>query len=463
MSGNVRKSSAIAACLLGVVVVISYASVFAVAPTEELSAPEVEVFFDLLSFDPSRTAGALATIERQWHPRSQAMLLEIMRVSRSRELRRQIVALLQKQSGQQNGQDVGAWYRGIWRAPYQPHPRYAEFKASLYSRIDPRFGEYFASGAPATIRLDEIRWGGVRRDGIPPLKNPKTLAAAQAEYLADTDVVFGVVVNGEARAYPKRILAWHEMVKDVVGGVSINGVYCTLCGSMIVYQTETNEGTHYELGTSGFLYRSNKLMYDHATKSLWSTIQGEPVVGELVGKGIKLQPHYVVTTTWGQWRELHPFTRVLSLDTGYRRDYGEGVAYRSYFASDELMFDVPAVDTRLNNKDEVFVVRRPNSQPPLAISLKLLRATPVFHQSLGSFRFVVLTDQTGANRAYEAGDTTFVDLHNETVRDSSGKTWKVGEEALVADDGQVRRSRLPAHRAFWFGWYAANPETRLIK
>ena len=98
------------------------------------------------------------------------------------------------------------------------------------------------------------------------------------------------------------------MVKDHLGGQSINGVYCTLCGSMIVYDTMIGD-KHYELGTSGFLYRSNKLMYDHATESMWNTITGEPVIGPLVGKGIKLSPMTVVTTTWGRWKQLAPATR----------------------------------------------------------------------------------------------------------------------------------------------------------
>jgi len=105
------------------------------------------------------------------------------------------------------------------------HPDYGLFKAIFYSRIDPRFSEYFVKTEGATIRLDEVRWGGVRRDGIPPLKNPKMLTVAEADYLADTDVVFGIDLNGDARCYPKRILAWHEMFKDTIGGESVCGVY----------------------------------------------------------------------------------------------------------------------------------------------------------------------------------------------------------------------------------------------
>ena len=116
-----------------------------------------------------------------------------------------------------------------------PPPDYAAFKAALYGRVDPRIRLFFPAGVPATIRLDEVDWGGVGVNGIPPLDHPEDAPAAEARWLADDHVVFGIVVNGEARAYPKRILAWHEMARDRVGGVELAIVYCTLCGTVIPY------------------------------------------------------------------------------------------------------------------------------------------------------------------------------------------------------------------------------------
>ena len=81
-------------------------------------------------------------------------------------------------------------------------------------RIDPRFREFFPPRVRTKIRLDEIDWGGVPVNGIPPLRSPKTLPAIEATWLRDGHIVFGIVINGEARAYPKRILAWHEMAID---------------------------------------------------------------------------------------------------------------------------------------------------------------------------------------------------------------------------------------------------------
>ncbi len=251
------------------------------------------------------------------------------------------------------------------------------------------------------------------------------------------------------------------MVRDRIGGEEFNGVYCTLCGSMILYRA-TIGGKHYELGTSGFLYRSNKLMYDRATASLWSTIEGEPVVGRLVGRGLKLEARAVVTTTWGEWRRRHPETEVLSLATGYERDYSEGAAYRDYFATDELMFIVPGADTRLRNKDEILALRfGARTARPVAIAQRLLAKRPIYQGKQGGVDYVVLTDGTGANRVYESGGETFARLSPGGVVTRAGTEWHLTEAALIGPEGK-RRERLPAHRAFWFGWRGAYPETQLI-
>ena len=427
------------------------------------AAIPLTVFYALAGNDEAGAQAALKRIGDDWHNAYAAMLLETMGFLPSRRVQSGVIALLEKASGVQFDGDINRLYEWLWSIEPGAHPDYAEFKAALYEPIDPRFREYFDRRPQAIIRLDEIRWGGVRRDGIPPLVNPKMIAAREAAYLQDDNLVFGVAIDGDVRAYPRRILAWHEMFRDTIAGRQLNGVYCTLCGSMILYDT-TVGGVHYELGTSGFLYRSNKLMYDHATKSLWSTLTGTPVVGPLVGKGIELKPLYVVTTTWREWKKRHPGTLVLSLDTGYQRDYGEGVAYREYFATDRLMFNVPRLDSRLPNKAEVLALRFPGTAgEPLAIASDFLASNRVYHDAIGRVKFVVLTDVSGANRVYEARDVVFTSWNGEdTARDRAGGNWKVTESQLGGPGGAALK-RLPAHRAFWFGWYSAYPDTRLVK
>ena len=201
-------------------------------------------------------------------------------------------------------------------------------------------------------------------------------------------------------------------------------------------------------------------MYDHATKSLWSTLQGEPVVGPLVGKDIKLDRQYSVTTTWGKWKKRHPDTTVLSLDTGHSRDYGEGVAYQSYFATDDLMFTVPKIDDRLLNKDEVIAFRDGDQQ--LAIAIKYLAKKRIHHDRIGDQKIVVLADKDGTSRAYDVGDLKFESWNEiDKATDASGRVWKILEDGMVAGDKKL--NRIPSHNVFWFGWVSQFPETRLVK
>ncbi len=389
--------------------------------------------------------------------------IEVFHFVSHSKVRDYLLVKLRETTGQDFGRDINAWYRWVWNAPEIKVSGYDNFKAEFYQNLDPKFGKYFRDRqALAQLRLDEIRWGGVKQDGIPPLRNPKMISASQADYLDDDNVVFGIEVNGDVRAYPKRILAWHEMFTDTVGGVDVAGVYCTLCGTVILYDTDNGTLSH-DLGTSGFLFRSNKLMYDQQTQSLWNTIKGEPVLGPLAGKGIALDHRSVVTTTWGKWKSLHPNTKVLSLETGHQRDYDEGVAYHAYFATDELMFNTPFQDSRLENKREVLALRfKGQAGKSVAIDTEYLKRNPIYQSKLGSQKYVVVTDETGANRVYDPGSIEFDKLTANGVIDKTGTTWKISESRLEHPNGSFAK-RLPYHRAFWFGWHATFPNTTLIK
>ena len=450
-------------CLLIAAALLASAAVAAPTAVRRDAFLPLTLIFDVGGYDETKALAAQKRHGEHWDNAYAAPLLDLMPFIPPGRVRRGIVAQLEKASTRAYGENLNGWYEWLWSFNPGEHPDYAEFKAALYSQIDRRFREYFDNHPKTIIRLDEIRWGGVLRDGIPPLRRPKMVAAREATYLSDDNVVFGVDIDGDVRAYPKRILAWHEMVSDTIAGRELNGVYCTLCGAMILYDTIIN-GVHHELGTSGFLYRSNKLMYDAATKSLWSTLTGTPVVGPLVGKGIVLKPLFLVTTTWGEWRKLHPETRVLSLDTGYVRDYSEGAAYRDYFATQRLMFNVPKVDDRLPNKVEVLAVRIGEaSGEHLAIAASFLAAHPVYHDRMATVNFVVLTDASGANRVYDSRDLTLASWNGtDAASDRAGGAWKVSEARLTGPRGETHE-RLPAHRAFWFGWVAAYPDTRLVK
>ena len=179
----------------------------------------LSVYTTAIGDDKPMAVATLTRIEKFADEASTAMLIEMLYQVPSRNVLEKLIALIEKKSGRTFNGDVNALYEWLWSSERPVHPDYAEFKSLLYSPIDTRFSEYF-SGKPKTlIRLDEVLWGGVARDDIPPLKNPKMIAASEAKWLHDDHVVFGVAINGDIRAYPKRILAWHEMFKDRIGGL----------------------------------------------------------------------------------------------------------------------------------------------------------------------------------------------------------------------------------------------------
>ncbi len=401
------------------------------------------------------------SLRADWQEEDIPPLLDILLMTQEDLLAEQITTLLQEKIGKHQIPNYFDGIRWLWTQDQKYAQDYFEFKAELFKHIDPKFKNYFLKRENlANIRLDEIVWGGVKQDGIPPLVLPKLITAEKADYLDENDVVFGVSIDGQARAYPKRILGWHEMVNDTLAKKSIAGVYCTLCGTMIVYN-QSNNGTHHKLGTSGFLYRSNKLMYDEATQSLWSTIEGKPVLGPLINKNIELDLFPVVTTTWGAWSQLHPTTTVLDLNTGHQRNYDEGEAYRQYFSSDELMFPVPLKDNRLNNKTEIIGLPPENdSSTPLAIDLLFLSRNNIFQFENDDKNYVCIATESGT-RIYEAEELKFKKYKSSKLEDKSQNEWKITEDFLLNEYGR-KLERIKTHQSFWFAWLNNYPATRLI-
>ena len=349
--------------------------------------------------------------------------------------------------------DWKAWIE--WQEEHteiRPYRGFTSFKADILAAIDPDFRDFLYRGVRHEIRIEEIVWGGVRKDGIPALVNAKQIPAAEATYLTDRELVFGVSIKGDSRAYPLRILDWHEMFNDVVGGVPVSLAYCTLCGSGILFDTRVpGRRKPFVFGSSGLLYRSNKLMYDTATESLWNQFTGRPVVGRLTGSDIELKILPVVITSWQDWLAAHPDTTVLSLDTGFQRDYRPGRPYGEYFASPELMFPAVVRDRRLAPKGRIFVLRDGNNE--MAWALSLFGGGAVIHDRVGP-RDVVLVGnaETETVRAYESGGRTFTAVEEDPSRVASeGALWTVSEDALTGPGGESL-ARLPGHVAYWFAW-----------
>ena len=313
-------------------------------------------------------------------------------------------------------------------------PGYRPLKRDLFLLIEPRWAPFF-NDEDSAIDWRHVGWGGVFIDDrpvatsgeicprgcIPALDEPAVTDATGGAWYPDGRLVFGVVVNGEARAYPKHIMEVHEMVNDTLGGRRLAIPYCTLCLSAQAYFTDDVDGFQPLIRTSGLLSRSNKFMYDVTTFSAIDTFTGEAISGPLLDAEVTLTQTTVVTSTWGAWRAAYPATTIVAQDGGIGRRYPPNPLGGRDDAGP--IFPVGDVDPRLSVQEVV-------------VGAMTADGTPVAFPA-------------GAARlALEAGET--VARAGVTLQPDAG-----GLRAFV--DGV----ETPAHEAFWFAWSQFHPETLL--
>ncbi len=275
------------------------------------------------------------------------------------------------------------------------------------------------------VPANEILWGGVKRDGIPPIHAPKFVAADDAGFLRDKDRVLGVVRNGIAKAYPTRILDRHEVVNDKFGDEVIIVTYCPLCFSGMAFSSPFVD-VDLRFGVSGLLYNSDVLLYDYKSGSLWSQILSQAIAGPLKGVAIPAIP--TAHTTWRDWRERHPDTQVLSTDTGFPINYRTSL-YRKYQSSGSLMFPVAQRNKDYRNKELVLGIKINGTNK--AYPFKELRK----HGKLS------FSDSVGG-----------VDL---TVE------WFEKEKYARAIDKDG--NEISTVIVYWFAWYAFHPGTVIFR
>ncbi|MYE27665.1 MAG: DUF3179 domain-containing protein [Chloroflexi bacterium] len=512
-----------------------------------------------------------------------APLIDIAYFARSQGIAERVLGTLNALTGELLGWQGFFEWAGANDIALPPH--YDDFKGQLLSAfVDTEFSRFFQPGVmeSAAINLVEPVWGGVTVDGIPSLVNARQISPKEAvdegyqfvdfcrdgdcSYPAADELVFGLSLDGDSRAYPLRLLNWHEMFNDEIGQsplydepdgaivcgfraptefdararsgeswVLISGLsagcpregwlrlehirwregsvdfaslpdiaagedaletgfaghvpgrpvmlaYCTLCGAGVLYDVSIADlsytdlegslvelgDTVLEFGSSGLLMRSNKLMYDRNTDTVWNAITGEPAFGPLTTSGVVLDVLPVVVTDWASWLEAHPDSSVLSLDTGFRRNYSNGAAYSDYFNSADLMFPSWQQDTALiENKEMVFALRLQGEAKayPLATIIPLR----IIKDRVGNTDVVIIAEATpereffepggAAVRAYERQGRDFsAGADASTLHSEDGRSWRITEEALVAEDGE-RLKRIGGHLAFWFGWFGFYPNT----
>jgi len=330
------------------------------------------------------------------------------------------------------------------------------------------------------VPLDQITPGGPPPDGIPPIDRPKFESVRSARsWLSDREPVISLVMGTTARAYPLEILTWHEIVNDEVVGRPVTVTFCPLCNSAIAFDRRVGRRV-LDFGTSGRLYRSNLVMYDRQTKSLWIQFTGQSVVGSFIGTKLEQLPVQIVS--WKAFASAQPNGRVLSRDTGFSRPYGHN-PYPGYddIASSPFLFNGPS-DRRLRPMERIVAVSLGDISR--AYRLRDIRSragdgAAVISDHVGG-RSVVILYSSGTASALDADDIargrdigatgvfdpvisgrhlSFVTRGSAFADQQTGSTWNVLGQAV---DGPLKGSTLPAvahDDTFWFVWSAFKPTT----
>lgn len=403
--------------------------------SEELQAAVHVAFIDSMAqsnWGKDQTV-ALAEIAKSNDPRIAWIISDLMRFVSSREL----TATLADAASDLLGKDLrntNSWgnvtdHLIAWDIPAPPN--YLPVKRAIFTNLVPGWDKIFVEG---DIDWRMVSWGGVLIDDraydttdeacncIPAADNPEVSSAQDATWLKGDEVVFGIEVNGEYRAYPRRIMEVREMVNDTLGGRDLGIPYCTLCGAAQAYFTDQLPAGIERpiLRTSGLLIRSNKVMYDINTFSVFDTFLGKAVTGPLANKNLQLKQATVITTDWATWKKEHPQTTVLVESLALGRDPD----FRNNRDANGPIFPVGDVDPRLPVHEDVIGVITASGKPV------------AFPRSQA---FVALKN---------GSEISFENVHLQL--DAGG---------IKAVD--INGSDLGSHQAFWFAWSQFHPETVL--
>jgi hypothetical protein len=343
------------------------------------------------------------------------------------------------------------------------------FSRALWPRTD--FSRHLAP-------LYDFLPAGPPPNGIPPLNEPRVVSAAIANhYLRAEEPVLAVTVAGHARAYPIRIMLWHEIANDVLGGRAIAVTYCPLCNSGVVFDRRVG-GRTLRFGTSGLLRRSDLVMWDTATESWWQQYNGLALVGRLAGERLRMLPAEMLS--WGEFKRRYPHGDALAQQTGFERPYGLNPYFGYDTSSRPFGYNGDRLDSRLPAMERVLAIQA--DARILAAPYSLLCHRPVINARLGSVPVAIFYQQAvlspldgtvidssrdaGTAVAYDrrlGGRTlTFAERHGDLVDLQTGSVWDVSGIALSGPmRGRTLRPLLQ-NSQFWFALAAFAPRTPIL-
>ena len=357
-------------------------------------------------------------------------------------------------TGERFDSDAG-WYGWLGAHP-QPLPEgYARWKGRLLAFIDPAYVSMLAGASVAGVRPELVMWAGLRPGELPRLDAPPAVGKDDAGYLEAGDTVYALQLGAVTRAYPRRILAWHPVVQDIVGGLPVVIAYCGPCEAASAFAPSVG-GRALRFRDAGLWLDGRPLLVDEQTGTVWDAFSGRALLGPLAAGGVVLNRRALVTATWGEWAGEHPSTGVLSLGTGFARDYSAGVQ-RARDAQHAARFPATtALDGRLPPTTRVLGVVASGEARAKRIALDTLGGERLMLLSLGGERAV---------RVYRPGSLNVRELRDDFTAIGSdgqpGDRWWVREQAFVNQlDGRTHEVGAWAEST-WAVWSSAYPNTSI--
>lgn len=330
-----------------------------------------------------------------------------------------------------------------------------------------------------SIDLDELIDGGPGKDGIPSIDSPRFISQnAASRWLNEREPVIALEINGEARAYPIQILIWHEIVNDDIAGKPVLVTFCPLCYSAIVFDRRLNGEVH-EFGVSGLLRHSDMIMYDRTTESLWQQFSGEALAGDYTGEFLTIIPSQLIS--FEHFRQAYPDAKVLSRQTGHRRNYGQN-PYSGYDdINNSPLLLREEISGKLPPMEKVIGVRLTDEVKGYPYSVT--KKEKIIHDQVGSEPIVIFhiegmasaMDDRTIHRSRDDGATgvfspvlngktlEFEYIDNEIRDKNTGSTWSISGRATSGPLEGEQLETMIYGDYFAFAWLVFYPDTKMYE
>lgn len=370
------------------------------------------------------------------------------------------------------GLETGAEQAPVELVQAEPSPR-QDVPSALDDPANAAFPEPLLS-------LDEIASGGPPPDGIPAIDEPKFERIQDVDWMAETEGILAVTVDGETHGYPFQIMMWHEVVNDTIADQPVLATYCPLCNSGAAF-VRTIDGEVFDFGVSGLLHSSNLIMYDRQTESLWPQLSGEAAIGHLTGTELEFIP--MLPMGWEQFQETYPDALVLSRDTGHSRDYGSN-PYSNFGFDVDPSRDAPlgasSDDDRLGGLERIVALE--GETESVTVVRELVADSGVLTETVDDQPLVLFFSEGQASglqqsRISEGDDIGTIGVFDPTVDgdvlsftpdgdvftdDQTGSTWNVAGQAIGGPLDGEQLEPYPFIDTFWKSWDSFKPDTRLV-